>query len=100
GDDLPPARFFWSVTMYDTEGFLVANEPGVYSIGPGHGKLATKPDGSVVIAIQGTKPTEKNVNWLPSPETGFRLNMRLYGPSRDAQTGVWMPPGVVNLSGD
>ncbi len=98
-DDLPPARFFWSVTMYDTEGFLVANPIDRYSIGPSHGKLAKKPDGSIVIAIGPTEPTEKDVNWLPAPDTGFRLNMRLYGPSKDAQTGVWMPPGVVKVTG-
>ena len=93
-DDLPPARFFWSVTMYDTEGFLVPNDADVYSVGPSHGDLKTKPDGSVVIVASQTEPTEKDVNWLPAPATGFRLNMRLYGPSKAAQTGEWMPPGV------
>ena len=93
-DDLPPARFFWSVTMYDTEGFLVPNDADVYSVGPSHGDLKTKPDGSVVIVASQTEPTEKDVNWLPAPATGFRLNMRLYGPSQAAQTGEWMPPGV------
>lgn len=98
-DNLPPAKYFWSVTMYDTSGFLVPNAGNIYSIGPAHGKLKTKPDGSVVIAIQQTKPNEKNVNWLPSPPTGFRLNMRLYGPSKAAQTGKWMPPGVQPVVG-
>jgi hypothetical protein len=98
-DDMPPARFFWSVTMYDTDGFLVPNPIDRYSIGPSHGPLAMKPDGSIVIAIQRDEPSEKRVNWLPAPDAGFRLNMRLYGPSKAAQSGAWMPPGVVNLSG-
>jgi hypothetical protein len=97
-DDLPPARFFWSVTMYDTEGFLVPNPDNLYSVGPSHGDLVAKPDGSIVVVISRTEPTEGGVNWLPAPDAGFRLNMRLYGPSKAAQTGAWMPPGVEKLT--
>ena len=50
-----------------------------------------------MIAIQGSEPNEANVNWLPSPPGQFRLNLRLYGPSKKAINGVWIPPGVENL---
>jgi hypothetical protein len=32
-DKLPPASAFWSVTMYDAEGFQVANELDRFAIG-------------------------------------------------------------------
>jgi hypothetical protein len=34
---------------------------------------------------------------LPAPTAGFRLNLRLYGPSKAARTGQWRPPGVVRI---
>ena len=36
----PPAKYFWSVTMYDTAGYLVENPIGRYSVGPSHPPLA------------------------------------------------------------
>ena len=91
----PPAKYFWSVTMYDTAGYLVENPIGRYSVGPSHPPLLKQPDGSIVIAIQHDPPSEAGVNWLPAPTGAFRLNLRLYGPSVAARTGAWRPPGVV-----
>jgi hypothetical protein len=97
--DAPPAKYFWSLTMYDSDGYLVPNSIDRYSLGPSHPPLLTKPDGSIVIAIQRSAPAESGVNWLPAPPAGFRLNLRLYGPSRAARTGAWRPPAVVKLNG-
>lgn len=91
---LPPVRGFWSVTMYDSSGYLVPNAAKIYAVGPDHPGMITRKDGSVVIVVQKSKPTEKDVNWLPSPETGFRLNMRLYVPSKSILNGTWKPPGI------
>jgi len=93
----PPAKYFWSLTMYDSTGYLVANPANVHSLGPSHPPLVEQPDGSIVIAIQRTEPTEPGVNWLPSPPMGFRLNLRLYGPSKAAMSGEWRPPGVAKI---
>ncbi len=93
----PPAKYFWSVTMYDTAGYLVDNPIGRYSVGPSHPPLIKQPDGSIVIAIQHDAPVEADVNWLPAPTGSFRLNLRLYGPSVAARTGTWRPPGVVPI---
>ncbi len=96
--DAPPARFFWSLTMYDGSGYLVDNPLDRYSIGPSHPPLVKQSDGSIVIAIQATDPNDPTVNWLPSPATGnFRLSLRLYGPSKAARSGAWRPPGVVQV---
>jgi hypothetical protein len=91
---LPPVRGFWSVTMYDSNGYLVPNAAKIYAVGPDHPGMITRKDGSVVIVAQKSKPTEKDVNWLPSPEAGFRLNMRLYVPSKSILNGTWKPPGI------
>lgn len=95
----PPARYFWSLTMYDTAGYLVPNPVGRYSVGPSHPPLLRRPDGSIVVAIQQDPPTDAEVNWLPAPAGGFRLNLRLYGPTKAARRGDWSPPGVVRVDG-
>ena len=95
--EAPPAKYFWSITMYDSAGYLVANPATVHSLGPSHPPLVEQPDGSIVIAIQQTEPTEPDVNWLPAPPTGFRMSLRLYGPSQAALSGEWRPPGVVKV---
>jgi hypothetical protein len=93
----PPAKYFWSLTMYDTDGYLVANPIDRYSLGPSHPPLVRKPDRSIEIAISQREPSAADVNWLPAPPAGFRLNLRLYGPSKAARKGQWRPPPVVNL---
>jgi hypothetical protein len=91
----PPARYFWSLTMYDLSGYLAANPIDRYSVGPTHPPLVRRADGSVVIAVQHSQPAEGDVNWLPAPAGGFRLNLRLYGPRKAALSGAWRPPPVV-----
>lgn len=91
---LPPTRAFWSLTMYDTSGYLVKNAANIYAVGDSHPPLRKRADGSVVIAIQQERPASKDVNWLPSPPAGFRLNMRLYTPTKAILSGAWKPPGV------
>jgi hypothetical protein len=90
----PPARYFWSLTMYDLDGYLAPNPIDRYSVGPTHPPLARTADGSIVIAIQHDQPTESDVNWLPAPAGSFRLNMRLYGPRNSVLSGAWTPPPV------
>jgi hypothetical protein len=96
-EQLPPVRGFWSITMYDSDGFLVPNEAERYSLGPTHPPLVRRADGSIVIAIQRARPAERDVNWLPAPSGGFRLNMRLYWPKPSVLRGRWHPPPVERL---
>jgi hypothetical protein len=91
----PPARAFWSLTMYDADGYLVANPQKRYAIGDSHPPLARRSDGSIVVVLQRTKPAEARVNWLPTPAGPFRLNLRLYLPSARVLSGAWQPPPVV-----
>jgi hypothetical protein len=95
--ELPPVRGFWSITMYDSDGFLVPNAAQRYSLGPTHPPLVRRGDGSTVIAIQRARPTERRVNWLPAPAGGFRLSMRLYWPKPVVLRGDWQPPPLERL---
>ena len=89
----PPNRAFWSLTMYDLDGYLVANSARRYAVGDSHPPLRRRADGSIVIAIQRSRPADRTVNWLPPPAAGpFRLNLRIYWPRRSVLTGAWKPP--------
>ena len=90
----PPAGAFWSLTMYDEDGYLVANPQRRYAVGDSHPPLRRRPDGSIVVVLQRTAPAERDVNWLPTPPGRFRINLRLYVPERSVLSGTWRPPPV------
>jgi hypothetical protein len=92
--ELPPAGAFWSVTMYDENGFQVGNELNRFAIGD-RDALQYNADGSLDIYIQNKNPGgDKTSNWLPSPATGkLGITMRLYAPMPQALDGRWVPPG-------
>lgn len=98
---LPPARGFWSVTMYDADYFFVANPINRYSISARQ-NLKANADGSVDLYIQNQSPgTDKEANWLPAPTGKFVLMMRLYWPSEKAPSiidGTWKPPAAKKVA--
>jgi hypothetical protein len=78
---LPPARYFWSVTIYNPAFRLIANPINRYSIGDRSPGLRYNADGSLDIYIQPAAVPGRIANWLPSPATGqFELTLRMYGP--------------------
>ena len=98
---LPPAKAFWSVTMYDTSydgmaGYLVENPIGRYLVNSTTEGLVRAEDGSLTIHVQHDEPTtaEGRANWLPAPEGPFYLAMRLYLPEPAALDGSWAPPSI------
>lgn len=95
---LPPIDAFWSVTMYHDKGFLVDNPIDRWSIGDRTPGLRHDADGSLDIVIQhDPPPPHDRANWLPAPEGGFMLLMRLYNPRAKMRDGKWKPPLVVIL---
>ena len=92
---MPPARGFWSVTMYDSGYFFVANPINRYSISARQ-NLKSNSDGSVDLYIQKDLPgADKEANWLPAPSGKFQLMMRLYWPNERKPSiidGSWNPP--------
>ena len=94
-DELPPVNAFWSLTMYDAEGFQVANPINRFAIGD-RDALKYNPDGSLTLYIQNENPgKEKEANWLPSPKSGpLGLTMRLFAPKAQTLDGRWNPPPI------
>jgi hypothetical protein len=91
-DKLPPVGAFWSVTMYDVQGFQVANELNRFAIGD-RDPLAFNGDGSLDLYLQHTNPgPERAPNWLPAPAGPLGITLRLYAPERAVFDGSWSPP--------
>jgi hypothetical protein len=90
----PPVNAFWSVTLYDTDGFQVANALNRFPLSSWM-PFALNADGSLDLYVQNESPgADKEANWLPAPQGPFNLTMRLYAPKSDALTGKWNPTAV------
>jgi hypothetical protein len=82
-DELPPAKAFWSATLYDTEqGFFIPNKQKKYSVGQNAG-MKLNASGGIEIHIAAEQP--KGVpaeNWLPitRKDLGIDVIMRVYVP--------------------
>ena len=97
---LPPARAFWSLTMYNDRQLFADNPIGRYAIGD-RDPLRYDSDGSLMLYIQRESPgRDKETNWLPTPKQGaFTMTLRLYWPESAALDGTWAPP-LVKRVGD
>jgi hypothetical protein len=96
-NEMPPANAFWSVTLYDAEGYQVANPLNRFAVSswmPFHYNL----DESLDLYFQNESPgPDKQANWLPAPKGAFNLLLRLYAPKSEALTGQWNPPPVTRV---
>jgi len=90
-DKLPPADAFWSLAMYDGDGYFIDNPIQRYSIGS-RNNLSFNADGSLTLLVQRAQPNLGVQNWLPSPEGEFSLTLRLYLPNEKFSTEHWIPP--------
>ena len=102
---LPPARAFWSLTLYDLEGFFVPNQADRYAI---HDRtdLYFNPDGSLDLYLQNTEPSDPDRarNWLPTPagDGRFRLIWRMFSPKPGKISGIldgtgWTGPTITSV---
>ncbi|HEF4758167.1 TPA: DUF1254 domain-containing protein [Pseudomonas putida] len=95
--ETPPVNAFWSVTLYDPEGFQVGNELNRFAVSSWM-PFKNNADGSLDIYFQNESPgKELEANWLPAPKGPFNLTMRLYGPKAEALNGKWNPPPVKQM---
>ena len=95
----PPVNGFWSITLYDSEGFQVPNALNRFAVSSWM-PFKYNPDGSLDLYFQNESPgKDKEANWLPAPKGAFNLCMRLYGPKSDALTGQWNPAPVTKVAG-
>ncbi len=93
-DRLPPAKAFWSVTLYDSaNGFFIPNGRKKYSVGKNAGMKLNK-DGGIDIYIAAEQPAGvPEENWLPIARKDEDIDavMRIYVPDLD-RLKVWEAP--------
>lgn len=81
-----PVSGFWSVTVYNQDGFFTPNEQNAYSV---NNVTAEKnADGSVTIQFGGAPGSP---NYLPIT-AGWTYVVRLYVPGWEITEGGWSPP--------
>lgn len=95
--EAPPVNAFWSITLYDPEGFQVGNGLNRFAVSSWM-PFKNNADGSLDIYFQNESPgKDLEANWLPAPKGPFNLTMRLYGPKSEALNGKWNPPPVKQM---
>ncbi len=95
--ETPPAEAFWSITLYDRDGFQVPNSLNRFAVSSWM-PFKFNADGSLDLYFQSESPgKDKEANWLPAPKGPFNLTMRLYAPLSDVLTGKWNPPPVTRV---
>ncbi len=99
--DLPPAKAFWSLTMYDGKSqFLVANPLKRYLLNSTTLESYTYgPDGSLTLYLAHSDPgAAKQSNWLPAPNGTFYAILRIYMPEEKVIDGTWLYPPVLPVA--
>jgi hypothetical protein len=97
-DKLKPSNAFWSLTMYNANGFPVVNSINRYALSSWM-PLKLNADGSLDIYVGAASPGADNEsNWLPAPNGPFAPNLRVYWPKQEVLNGTWIPPAFVKVS--
>lgn len=98
-DQMPLARAFWSVTLYDSKnGFLIPNDRKKYSVGK-NGSMQLNDQGGIEIYVAAEKPESvAEENWLPinRGDEALDLVMRIYAPDLE-EMKTWTPPKAERL---
>ena len=96
---LPPAKAFWSATLYDAKkGLFIANDNYKYSVGE-NGGMKLDQSGGLEIHIAPKQPEGvPKQNWLPSGGKDEILDviMRVYAPDIEAMK-TWKAPKAEKL---
>jgi hypothetical protein len=84
---------FWSVTVYDAQGYLMDTPSDRYAI-HSQSDLVRDADGGLTLTFSAEPPPTRHSNWLPVRKgEPFAITARLYSPQADALSGAWeMPP--------
>lgn len=88
-----PVDGFWSVSVTNNRGFLVANPQGAYTLTGATAKAG--PDGAAIIQFGGCDGTV--VNCLPTPPDWI-LTVRLYRPRPEVLSGIWSFPELMAVA--
>jgi hypothetical protein len=98
-NNLPPVTQFWSLPVYNKDGYFVHNAIDRYTINSFmiDQKQLQDEGGKLVIYLQKDKPSDPNQlkNWLPAPDGSFRFAARFYGPRMPLVDGSYPMPRPV-----
>ena len=83
-----PVDAFWSISVYNRDGYFQENEYNAYSVNNITGE--SNPDGSFTVHFGGDP---ESVNYLPITE-GWNYTVRLYRPRQEILSGEWVFPAV------
>lgn len=83
-----PVDGFWSISVYDAQGYFAKNAQGRYSLNDRTAKRAA--DGSVTIRFGGDPAAENQLPILP----GWNYTVRLYRPRAAILDGSWKFPAA------
>jgi len=82
-----PVKAFWSISLYNAQGFFEPNDKQAYSINSVSGDR--NDDGSMTVHLGGCE--DGRVNCLPIME-GWNYSVRLYQPAPEILDGSWAFP--------
>ena len=96
--ETPPGQAFWSLTLYDTDGFAYPNPLNRANLSNWM-DLAFNADGSLDLYVGPESPgRDKEANWLPAPaDKPWALTLRMYAPTADAVQGRWTTPALQKI---
>jgi hypothetical protein len=87
-----PVDGFWSISVYNKQGFFELNEYNSYSVNNLTAKISD--DGSYTIRFGGDPD---NDNFLPITD-GWNYVVRMYRPRTEIASGSWTFPSIDNVS--
>jgi len=87
-----PVDGFWSISVYNAEGFFEPNAANRYSVN--NLTAAAETDGRVIVSFGGDPSSP---NWLPITR-GWNYVARLYRPRPEVLDGTWVFPQPVPVS--
>jgi len=98
-NELPPAKAFWSVTLYEFQnGFIIPNGRKKYSLGDNAGMKMNK-DGGIEIYIAAQKlrgVPEENRLPINRKDEDLSFNLRVYIPDMEIMK-IWTSPKAEKL---
>ena len=87
-----PVRAFWSVIVYDADGFIPPNDLGIYS----YNNVTAEPNPNGTITIHfGGDPNQ--INHIPIAQ-GWNYAIRMYEPEPEILDGTWTFPDIIPAS--